>query len=87
MKKIPFLRPNLVKKESIIPYLSEIEASRIYSNFGPLNTRFEQRILNEYFDNIGAITTVNNATLGLILAISQCQRPKGKYALIPSFTF
>ena len=87
MKKIPFLRPNLVKKESIIPYLSEIEASRIYSNFGPLNTRFEQRILNEYFDNIGAITTVNNATLGLILAISQYQRPKGKYALMPSFTF
>ena len=87
MKKIPFLRPNLVKKESIIPYLSEIEASRIYSNFGPLNTRFEQRVLNEYFDNLGAITTVNNATLGLILAISQCQRPKGKYALMPSFTF
>ena len=87
MKKIPFLRPNLVKQESYIPYLSEIDASRIYSNFGPLNTRFEQRVLDEYFDQIGAVTTVNNATLGLILAISNCKRPKGKYALMPSFTF
>ena len=87
MKKIPFLRPNLVKNESIIPYLLEIDASRIYSNFGPLNTRFEQRVLDEYFNRVGAVTTVNNATIGLMLAISQCKRPKGKYALMPSFTF
>ena len=87
MKKIPFLRPNLVKHESLIPYLSEIDASRIYSNFGPLNTRFERRILDEYFNHHGDVTTVNNATLGLILAISQSKRPKGKYALMPSFTF
>ena len=87
MKKIPFLRPNLVKQESLIPYLSEIESSRIYSNFGPLNTRFEKRVLNEYFERQGAVTTVSNATLGLVLAISQSKRPKGKYALMPSFTF
>ena len=87
MRKIPFLRPNLVKQESLIPYLSEIESSRIYSNFGPLNTRFEKRVLNEYFEHQGAVTTVSNATLGLVLAISQSKRPKGKYALMPSFTF
>lgn len=87
MRKIPFLRPNLVKHEAIIPYLIEIDKSRLYSNFGPLNNRFEQRVLNEYFESLGAVTTVNNATIGLILAISQCKRPKGKYALMPSFTF
>ncbi len=87
MKKIPFLRPNLVKKEALLPYLSEIDASRIYSNFGPLNTRFEERVIDTYYNGIGAVTTVNNATLGLILAISQCKRTKGKYALMPSFTF
>lgn len=76
-----------MKKEDIIPYLSEIDETRIYSNFGLLNKRFEKRILDEYFDSIGAVTTVNNATIGLILAISQCKRPKGKYAVIPSFTF
>jgi dTDP-4-amino-4,6-dideoxygalactose transaminase len=87
MTKIPFLRPNLVKQETLIPYLSEIESSRIYSNFGPLNSRFEQRVLDEYFDNLGAVTTVNNATIGLVLAISQSKRPQGKYVLMPSFTF
>ena len=87
MKKIPFLRPNLVKSEALHPYLLEIDASRIYSNFGPLNTRFEQRVLDAYFDRLGAVTTINNATLGLILAISQSKLPKGKYALMPSFTF
>ncbi|HHW38562.1 MAG TPA: aminotransferase class I/II-fold pyridoxal phosphate-dependent enzyme [Bacillales bacterium] len=87
MKKIPFLRPDLVKKEALLPYLSEIDASRIYSNFGPLNKRLEQRILNGYFDKSGDVTTVSNATIGLILAISQCKRPNGKYALMSSFTF
>jgi dTDP-4-amino-4,6-dideoxygalactose transaminase len=71
----------------LTPYLSEIDTSRIYSNFGPLNTRFEQRVLDEYFDSQGATTTVNNATIGLILALSQCKRLKGRYVLMPSFTF
>ncbi|MFJ5713985.1 DegT/DnrJ/EryC1/StrS family aminotransferase [Neobacillus sp. NPDC093127] len=87
MTKIPFLRPNLVKKEELFPYLSEIETSRMYSNFGPLNARFEQRVLDEYFDTKGAVTTVNNATIGLILALSQVKRSKAKYVLMPSFTF
>jgi dTDP-4-amino-4,6-dideoxygalactose transaminase len=85
--KIPFLRPKLVKQEEFLQYFLEIDKSRIYSNYGPINTRFESRVLNDYFDNIGAVTTVNNATIGLMLAISQCKRSKGKYALMPSFTF
>lgn len=39
------------------------------------------------FDGIGSAVTVHNATIGLILAISQSKRPQGKYAVIPSFTF
>ena len=87
MMNIPFLRPNLIKHEELSPYLSEIDASRQYSNFGPINTRFEERILRDYFDGSGAVTTVSNATIGLILALSQCRRPSGKFVLMPSFTF
>jgi dTDP-4-amino-4,6-dideoxygalactose transaminase len=87
MKLIPFLRPNLVKKEKYLSYLSKIDHSRIYSNYGPLNSLFEKRVLHEYFQNEGALVTVNNATTGLMLAISQSKRPKGRYALMPSFTF
>ncbi|MFF2857384.1 DegT/DnrJ/EryC1/StrS family aminotransferase [Peribacillus sp. NPDC058002] len=87
MRKIPFLRPNLVKQDTFTDYLSQIEQSRLYSNYGPLTTLFENRVLNEYYEGNGAVLTVNNATSGLMLAINQSKRPKGQFALMPSFTF
>ncbi len=87
MKKIPFLKPNLVRLRSYQKYIEKIDEAKIYTNYGELNNEFEQRILSEYFNGLGSVTTVNNATLGLILAISQVKRPRGKYALMPSFTF
>ena len=62
MKHIPFLRPNLAKKETYLAYLSQIDESRLYSNYGPLNSLFESRLLSEGFENQGAVATVNNAT-------------------------
>ncbi|WP_298432758.1 aminotransferase class I/II-fold pyridoxal phosphate-dependent enzyme [Geobacter sp.] len=84
---VPFLRPNLVTSDKLIPYLERIDHSRLYSNFGPLNCHFESLVLEGYFKGVGALTTVNNATTGLMLAISQVKRPSGRYALMPSFTF
>ena len=87
IRKIPFLRPNLVKQDTFTNYLAQIEQSRLYSNYGPLNTLFENRVLTEYYEGNGAVLTVNNATSGLMLAINQSKRPKGRFALMPSFTF
>jgi len=87
MYEIPFLRPNLVKKERLLSYFEKIEASRIYSNYGPLNHLFETRVIAQMFGGVGSAVTVHNATLGLMLAISQSKRPQGKYAVMPSFTF
>jgi dTDP-4-amino-4,6-dideoxygalactose transaminase len=87
MNRIPFLRPNLVTVDDAMPYLRRMEESRIYSNFGPLNTEFESRILREYFGGVGAVTTVHNATVGLMLGIAAARRPGGRYAVMPSFTF
>ncbi|NMC73724.1 MAG: aminotransferase class I/II-fold pyridoxal phosphate-dependent enzyme [Geobacteraceae bacterium] len=87
MKRIPFLKPNLVRKKAYQKYLAQIDASRLYSNYGPLNSLFERRVLEEYFRSEGDLTTVNNATIGLMLAISQTKRRGGRYALMPSFTF
>lgn len=87
MEQIPFMIPNLVRKENFIDLFSQIERSRRYSNYGPLNHIFEERVVNEIFDHIGAAVTVNNATSGLTLAISHCKRPKARFALMPSFTF
>lgn len=87
MMRIPFLKPSLVKKERYLAYLDQIDESQLYSNFGPLNSRFEQSVLDGCFDGQGGVTTVANATLGLMLAISASRRPHGRYAVMPSFTF
>lgn len=84
---IPFLRPSLPRAHELLPYLEEIDRTHVYSNFGPLNQRFESRVLAEYFDGRGAVVTVNNATIGLMTALRMCLRPGARYALMPSFTF
>ncbi len=84
---IPFLRPSLPVLADYAPYLEEIDENRWYSNFGPLNSRLEQAALTDYFNGNGAITTVGNCTLGLMLAISALRREQGKYVIMPSFTF
>ncbi|MBT2291612.1 DegT/DnrJ/EryC1/StrS family aminotransferase [Paenibacillus albidus] len=87
MKRIPFMKPNLVKSETYIELLKEIDHSRIYSNYGKLNTKFEQEIITHIYQGEGYASTVNNATIGLMLAIMMAKRPQGKYAIMPSFTF
>ncbi|MFP5441827.1 MAG: DegT/DnrJ/EryC1/StrS family aminotransferase [Gammaproteobacteria bacterium] len=87
MERIPFLRPTLVEADSYLPLLRDIDAAHLYSNFGPLNARFEQRVLAEYFGGAGGVSTAGNATLGLMLAIKALARPGARYALMPSFTF
>ena len=87
MTAIPFLRPNLVTLETFEPYLRRMEQSRSYANFGPLNSELEQRLLESLFNGKGALTTVNNATTGLILAIAQMKKAGARYAVMPSFTF
>ncbi|MEX6701641.1 DegT/DnrJ/EryC1/StrS family aminotransferase [Peribacillus frigoritolerans] len=77
IRKIPFLRPNLVKQDTFTNYLAQIEQSRLYSNYGPLNTLFENRVLTEYYEGNRAVLTFNNATSGLMLAINQSNGLKG----------
>ncbi len=89
-RRIPFLRPKPPSLSKHVDRLEQIEASGIYSNFGPVNRAFEDRIIAELFGGQGYCTTVCNATIGLILAIRAqlINPPSGaKLALMPSFTF
>src|ERR1700761_4061329 len=86
--KIPFLRPAPPKLSAALGKLQEIEASGVYSNFGPQNCQFEERLIAGTFAGVGRCTTVCNATIGLILAIKAVTEKRGgRYALMPSFTF
>jgi dTDP-4-amino-4,6-dideoxygalactose transaminase len=87
--EIPFIRPNPPRLSMLTGALAEIEASGIFSNYGPVNTRFEQQVVSAVFESKGACVTVANATLGLMLAIKNAVgwHSKRRYALMPSFTF
>lgn len=89
--RLPFLRPNPPRLSSLRSELAGIEESGWFSNYGPVNTKFENAATEQLFNGIGGCLTVNNATTGLILAIREAmgETPAsgGRYALMPSFTF
>lgn len=88
-QRIPFLRPRPAKLSRLTRDLEAIEASGVYSNYGPLNSRLEAALTGQIFDGVGGCLTVNNATTGLMLAIREAATPgdRGRFALMPSFTF
>jgi len=84
---IPVHRPKLPSCDLILPYLNEIDESRWYSNFGPLLTRFENR-LSEHFDVAPAmLTTAANGTLMLVSILKSMNIPENSFCIIPSWTF
>lgn len=88
--KISFINTNPVKISTMPREIEAIEESGIYSNYGPVNQTFEHRIISDLFDNIGGCVTSCNATIGLMLAIKEATysaKRRGRYALMPSFTF
>jgi dTDP-4-amino-4,6-dideoxygalactose transaminase len=87
--KIPLIQPNPPRFSELKDALVDLEDSGIFSNYGPINARFETRLIAGMFSGEGACVTVANATLGLMLAVRQQigWRPRGRYALMPSFTF
>ncbi|WP_428395673.1 DegT/DnrJ/EryC1/StrS family aminotransferase [Lichenicoccus sp.] len=88
--QIPFLRPRPPSLQQLGCELDAIEASGIYTNYGPVNTRFEQALEHDMFGGASACVTVCNATIGLMMAMRHVvgdRRPGPRYALMPSFTF
>jgi dTDP-4-amino-4,6-dideoxygalactose transaminase len=86
---IPLVRPAPPQLSLAVAELQALEQSGIFSNFGPVNTLFEQEMLDRFFGGKGACTTVCNATIGLMLAIKDAvgEQPAGQFALMPGFTF
>jgi dTDP-4-amino-4,6-dideoxygalactose transaminase len=94
-RRIPFIRPNPPKLSELKAELAGIEASGIFSNYGPVNTRFEDEVRDTMFGGVGACVTACNATIALMMAIRHAlaahwgdRRPEHRrFALMPSFTF
>lgn len=88
--KINFINTNPAKLSGLLKEIESIEGSGVYSNYGPINQSFENRAIEELFGGTGSCVTNCNATIGLMLAIkeaTQSAKRKGRYAIMPSFTF
>ena len=80
---IPLCRPLLPTADALLPYLREIDASRQYTNFGPLSKRLEERLAEKYGS---PVVVLNNGTTALTAALLAC-KPKHKRVLVPAWTF
>ncbi len=87
MYSIPIMRPKLPSADRLAPYLKSIDASRLYSNFGPLAVSLEDRLAENYGLDEGTVATVANATLGLAIALMVQQPPPGTLCVMPAWTF
>ncbi len=85
-------RPRLPKAEAVLPYLQKIDSNGWYTNFGPLNARFEERLAKRYGLDPARVVTVASCTAGLALTLqSYDQVPDGPrpgdLCALPSWTF
>ena len=83
---VPTFRPRLPKAETLLPYLREIDEHRWYSNFGPLNRRFESALTEHFRAPEGTVVTVGNATLGLTLALQDAVHDRAGLCMVPAWT-
>ena len=86
MPTIPIMRPRLPCANRLLPYLKQIDAARVYTNFGPLARRFDERLAEHFGPSCAAMTTAN-ATLGLALALAVQEPRPGTLCAIPGWTF
>jgi dTDP-4-amino-4,6-dideoxygalactose transaminase len=88
---IPFIRPKPAYLPDHYEELADIRDTGVYSNYGPVNTRFERGLTEQLFGGVGGCVTVCNATIGLMLAIREAVGEvvtgERRYALMPAFTF
>ncbi|CAN5430082.1 hypothetical protein BH09PSE4_BH09PSE4_21680 [soil metagenome] len=94
MKKLPLIAPNPPRLSELGEDLRRVEASGVFSNNGPEVRRFEADVTAQLFGGHGASLAVNNATIGLMIAIRHAagQTPEhrgitDRFALMPALTF
>lgn len=86
---IPCLVPDLPGVDELVPLLGEIDSNRWYTNFGPLQGRFEAA-LSSYCAAAQAqlhTVTFSSATQALSLALRAMRLQEGARVLVPAFTF
>ena len=85
---IPVCKPKLPSADRLLPYLREIDASRWYSNHGPLSQRFEMRLAEHAgASSADQVIVVSNATAGLTATLMALEVESGTLCMMPAWTF
>lgn len=87
---IPVLRPLLPQASMLLPYLQRIDATRIYSNWGPLVLELSERLCGLFSIPQGGVICASSgmsALVGAILASAGMAGTLRSVALVPDFTF
>lgn len=83
--------PDLPAPEDVLPFLQEMQSAKWYSNFGPLNSRFEASMKSFIADSSDFdefdVVTFTSATTALEAALASLGLPKGSNVLMPALTF
>ena len=87
---VPVFRPQLPRCRDVLTYLRRIDATRIYSNHGPLLRELECRLSSCLGIPSGGVicaSTGTNALIGAILATAGRATALRPWAIVPAFTF
>ncbi len=84
LAKVRVLVPHLPETAALIPYLARIDASRFYSNYGPLSREFASGL--GQLTGAGSVALTCNGTSAIELAL-RLRAPQSGLCLMPSFTF
>lgn len=82
---IPVMKPMIPSVDEALPYLRSMEASGVYSNFGPLVQALEERLAEWLgLPDSALVVTTTSATAALI---GVCSTLDANRFIVPSFTF
>jgi dTDP-4-amino-4,6-dideoxygalactose transaminase len=87
---IPVLRPRLPSAEQLLPYLRRIDATRVYTSWGPLALELEERLCHRFSLPVGGVVSASSGTSALTAAIlTAVGRAAGgrRLAIVPALTF
>ena len=89
---IPVFKPRLPIYDDLEPYLREMDASNMYSNFGPLSSSLGRLLAEKYGINLENICLLNSGTSGLLACLSIIMEsiPKDKAEItigVPAWSF
>ncbi len=85
--RFPLRKVSLPDRRALSPYIDRIDASGMYSNYGPLELEFEERLAGHFGCNPGELVALANATIALTLALNFLNARPGAKCLVPSLTF